>query len=113
MICKYYIEMRDGMGQPSQRLLIATEKSMASWVGMKNVVFCSSYNAPTLYLNLLKRSLACRERGTLQTCYKLWSPWSGFPYGIITRGHADKLQKKSCHSHLQYTLLMIHVQNHV
>jgi len=27
---------------------------------------------PTLFQNLQKRSLACREHGTLQTCYQLW-----------------------------------------
>jgi hypothetical protein len=63
-------------GQQGQRLLTATDKSMASWVGMKNVVFCNGYKAPTvtLFRNLQKRTLVCRERGTLQTCYKLWSP---------------------------------------
>ena len=37
-----------------------------SWVGTKNVFLCMNYNAPILSLNLQRRSLACRQRGTLQ-----------------------------------------------
>jgi len=44
---------------------------MESLVGKTNLVFCSGYNAPTLVRNLQKRSLVCRERGTLLTCYPL------------------------------------------
>ena len=34
---------------------------------------CNSYNVSTLFLNLQKKSLTCSERGTLKTCYPLWS----------------------------------------
>jgi hypothetical protein len=34
---------------------------------------CRGYNVATLFWNLRKRSLACRERGTLQKRYVLWS----------------------------------------
>ena len=44
-------------------------KSMESWVGTTNLVFCSGYNAPILFRNLQQRTLACREHGTLQTRY--------------------------------------------
>jgi len=39
--------MKDRMGQLGQRLLTATEK-----VGTNNLVFCSSYNVPTIFRNL-------------------------------------------------------------
>ena len=45
-------------------------KSMESSVGTKSLVFCSSYNTLTLFLNLQNRCLACRERGILQTTTK-------------------------------------------
>jgi hypothetical protein len=48
-------------------------KSMESWVGMTYLVFCNGYDAPTHFWNLQTRSLACREHGTLQACYPLWS----------------------------------------
>jgi hypothetical protein len=35
--------------------------------GRKKIVFCSGYNAPSLFRNLLKMCLTCRVRGTLQT----------------------------------------------
>ena len=35
--------------------------------GKKQIVFCSGYNAPSLFRNLLKMCLTCRVRGTLQT----------------------------------------------
>ena len=38
----------------------------------KDLVFCGSYNWPTLLWNLQKRYLAGRERGSLQTRYPLW-----------------------------------------
>ena len=47
-------------------------KGMNIWVGTTNLIFCSDYNAPTLFQNLQKMSLTCRERCTLQTCYQLW-----------------------------------------
>jgi len=37
---------------------------MESWVGMKNVVFCSGYNVSTILFNRQKRSLAFREHGS-------------------------------------------------
>jgi len=37
------------------------------------VIFCSDYNASTLFRNLQKRSLKCKERCTLQIRYPLWS----------------------------------------
>jgi len=54
---KKYIEMREGMGQLGQWLLITTKKKYGELVGMKNLVFCSCYNVPTgnLYQNLQKR----------------------------------------------------------
>lgn len=36
------------------------QKSMENWVGTKNLVFFTGYNAATLYWNLQKRSLYCR-----------------------------------------------------
>jgi len=45
----------------------------------KLVSSCSWYNMPTLFRNLQKRSLAGKERGTLQTRYP-YGPQSGFPF---------------------------------
>ena len=70
MIYKNYIEMREGM---DQWLLAATEKNGELDMNKQNGVFCRGYNAPTLVQNLLKSSLVCRERDTLQTCHPLWS----------------------------------------
>ena len=42
--------------------------SVESWVGTNNLIFCSGYNTPTLFWNLQKRSLLCREYGLPQTC---------------------------------------------
>jgi len=47
-------------------------KSTESWVNLKNLAFCKSYNTSTLFPNLLKRSLTCRKLSTLQTPYTLW-----------------------------------------
>ena len=44
-----------------------------SWVGTNNLIFCSGYNTPTLFWNLQKRSLICREYGFPQTCKPQWS----------------------------------------
>ena len=52
------------MGQPG--------KKYGELVGMMNLMFSYDYNAPTLLRNLRYRSLACRQRGTLQTRYPLW-----------------------------------------
>ena len=57
------------MGQPSLQLLIATTKSMEGWVGMKNLVFCTYYNASTLFQKLQKKILSVHEHCTLQTRY--------------------------------------------
>jgi hypothetical protein len=38
-----------------------------------NFVFCSGFQAPSLFRNLQKRSLTCSERHPLQTLYHLWS----------------------------------------
>jgi len=43
---------------------------------MKNLVFRSGYNVPTIFQN---RSLVGREHGTLQTCYQLQSMFRLFP----------------------------------
>ena len=40
-------------------------KSVTSRKGTKKLVFCCGYNEPTLFLNLEKRYLTYRERGTL------------------------------------------------
>jgi hypothetical protein len=48
-------------------------KSMVIWIGTNNLVFCSGYDAPTLFPSLQYRSFACRERNTLYTRYPLWS----------------------------------------
>ena len=69
IIYKNYIEIwRDGSTGSTN--LDGHWKSMESCVGTKKLVFCNAYNALTLFQN---RSLACRERGTLQTCYPVWS----------------------------------------
>ena len=47
--------------------------SVESWVGKNNLIFCSGYNTPTLFWNLQKRSLMCREYGFPQTCKPQWS----------------------------------------
>ena len=64
--------MMEVMGQPRQRFLTATDKCRKSLVGTTELIFCSDYKAPTLFQNLQKMSLTCRERCTLQTCYQLW-----------------------------------------
>jgi hypothetical protein len=45
--------------------------SMEDWVGMKCFVLRSGYNAPTLFLNLQMRSLACRELDIPLWCWPL------------------------------------------
>lgn len=62
---------------------------MESWIGMKNLDFCSGYNAPTVLQNLQQRSLAYRERGTLQTCYPLYMVHSQ-AFHLITRQPSSK-----------------------
>ena len=65
--------MREGMGQPGKHLLTATAKVWRFGLGRKILVFCSDYNAPTLFQNLQNRYLAFREHGTHQTHHPLWS----------------------------------------
>jgi hypothetical protein len=43
---------------------------MEDWVSMKHLVFCSGYNVPTLFLNLQKMSLVCRDRALSMTVSK-------------------------------------------
>ena len=62
-ICR--IEWRDG--STGSTTFEYHWKGMESWIGTKHVVFCSGYNEPTLFLNLQKRSLACRKSDTLLT----------------------------------------------
>ena len=53
------------MCQQGPRLSTATEKSIKCWVGTNNFVFCSGYNAPTLFKNLRKMSLVWHSPNTL------------------------------------------------
>lgn len=39
----------------------------------KQLAFCRDYNASTLFLNLQKESLMCRDRDTIQRQHPLWS----------------------------------------
>ena len=51
--------MREVMGQPGQQLLTAPENH-GELNRNENLVICSGYNVPTLFLqNLLRRSLVC------------------------------------------------------
>jgi len=61
---KIYEKIRKLMGQLGQRVLTATEK-IWSWIGRKNLVLCSAYNALILFQNL--------QRGFLRALSKLWS----------------------------------------
>jgi hypothetical protein len=56
-----YLVSKQFCGKKAGATLIY-QKSIESCVGTKNLVFCSGYNvnAPTLFLNLQKRSLVCR-----------------------------------------------------
>jgi hypothetical protein len=62
--------------------------SMENWVETKNLVFRRSYNVPND--NLQKRSLACIDSSTLQTCYPYDGPRSGFPYYNLTTTHRER-----------------------
>jgi len=56
-----YIEMRRGWrGHTGQRWLTSTVKVWRA----NNLVFCSGYNAPTLFRNLYKRYLMCKDLST-------------------------------------------------
>ena len=58
IIYKNYIEMREGMDQPGQQIWLPLKK-YGEFLGTKNLVFCSGYNAPTFCLEVLiyKRGL--------------------------------------------------------
>lgn len=43
-------------------------KNMEILVETKNIVFCSVNSAPTLFQNVRKRSLTCKQHGILQIC---------------------------------------------
>ena len=47
--------------------------TMEHWLATRYLVFYGDYTVPTLFRNLQKRSLVCREHGTHQICYPLWS----------------------------------------
>jgi hypothetical protein len=42
-------------------------------IGTENVVFCSSYNASTLFFKSPKEIFSMQKHGILLTCYQLWS----------------------------------------
>ena len=65
------------------------EKSMKSWVGTKNVVFCSSYDAHTLFSEIYKRGLWPTGSVTLSKHITLYGPWSGFPYYNLKTHHRE------------------------
>ena len=60
------------MGEPDQQHFDATEKN-EELDRDENIVRSSGNDAPTLFRNLHKRCLTCKERDTLQVCYPLWS----------------------------------------
>jgi hypothetical protein len=61
------------MGEPVQQHLMPLKK-YEELDSDKKIVFCNRNNAPTLFRNLHKRCLACKERDTLQVCYH-YAPW--------------------------------------
>ena len=69
-----------GMGKPGNRLIIAIEKvwKVGQEKNMQLVFFCNGKNAFTLFLNLKKRFLTCRECSTLQIGCPLWFTVSFF-----------------------------------
>ena len=63
---------------------------MEDWVSMKHLVFCSGYNVPTLFLNLQKMSLVCRDRALSMTVSKqftLYGPRPCLQYYNMTTSH--------------------------
>jgi len=67
---KWYIKKNLYRNEGSDRSAGSTHfdchwKNMKSWEGTKNLVFCSSYNEPTLFLNLKKEVFIVH--------YPLWS----------------------------------------
>ena len=78
--------MKEGMAQPGQQLLTATEKEWRVGQRAKNLIFCSGTMCLLFFQNLQKRSLACRECDTLQTVAHYCSR-SGFPYYNLTTLH--------------------------
>ena len=71
LLTQHYYINRGGMCHLRQQVLTGTRKSIESWKGTKNLVFCTDFNVPTLCQNLQQSSLTCMERGTLQTRYPL------------------------------------------
>ena len=67
------------VGQPGKRLLTATGENDV-WVGTKNVVFCSTYNAATCFSkstkDVFKVQRIWHSPNTLATVY---DSWSAFP----------------------------------
>ena len=57
------------MGEPDQQHLMPPKKMKSD--RDEKLVFCSGNDATTLFRNLHKRCLACKERDTLQACYLL------------------------------------------
>lgn len=70
-------EGRHVMGQPDQRRDGSTG-STTFWLSLKKYGEFGrgnkfSLNAPTVFRNIWKMYLVCRENGTFQTSYQLWS----------------------------------------
>jgi hypothetical protein len=74
----YLFIMREVTGQPYQRFFYWRWKGMESWVGTKNVVLCSGYNAPTLF-----------SKSTKELTYREYSPntlaatWSRVRFSVL------------------------------
>lgn len=65
-IYKYFYRNEGWQGQLEQRLLTNTGKIWRVRYGYTYLLFSSVYNAPSSF-SKSKRSLRCKERGTLQT----------------------------------------------
>ena len=59
-------------------------KGMENWIGAKTVVFCSGYNASTLFSSLLRT-----ESMQLSKQVTNYESWSGFLYYNITTPHRE------------------------
>ena len=53
-------------------LLCFQQAVLNVWIGVKNIVFCSGYHAPTRFWNLQRWSITFKEHGTLQKLYTIW-----------------------------------------
>jgi hypothetical protein len=97
IIYKIYTEMGEGMGQPGQWLLRDGStrsmtfdyhwKSMESWVGTNQIVFCSSHNAVTYSFskcNVNKRGLQYTGSVAFSKHVTHYGPRSGFLYYNLT-----------------------------